>query len=107
MGVREMAACDGSVRDGVWGVRLLRGISGVVAAGMLVLTLVVAGSAVLGEVWRYPGPGGRTVGWHIGLAAVAVVAQVFTDRRRGLAAFSGSLVVFVAAGYLLVTQWWN
>ncbi len=102
-----MVACDGSARDGVRGVRLLRGISGVIAAGMVVLALVVAGSAVLGEVWRYPGPGGRMVGWHVGLAAVAVVAQVFTDRRRGLAAFSGSLVVFVAAGYLLVTQWWN
>ncbi len=107
MGVGEMVACGGSVRDGVSGVRALRGCSGVVTAGMVVLALVVAGSAVLGNVWGYPGPGGRAVGWHIGLAVVAAVAQIFADRRRGLAAFSGSVVVFVAAGYLLVTQWWN
>ena len=102
-----MAACGGSVWDGVRGVRVLRAISGAVAAGMVVLALVVAGSAIVGEVRGYPGPGGKMVGWHIGLAAAAVVGQVFADRRRGLAAFSGSLVVFVAAGYLLVTQWWN
>ncbi|MBU3063339.1 hypothetical protein KO481_17620 [Nocardia sp. NEAU-G5] len=87
--------------------RVLRGLSGVVAAGMVVLMLVVAGSAVLGALRGYPGPGMRMVAWHIGLSIVAVTAQVFTDKRRGFAAFSGSLVVFLAAGYLLVTQWWN
>jgi len=87
--------------------RLLRGISGAVAAGMVVLTLVVAGSAVLGGLRGFPGPGTSMVAWHIGLSVVAVAAQIFTDKRRGFAAFSGSLVVFVAAGYLLVTQWWN
>lgn len=87
--------------------RLLRGLSGTVAAGMVVLTLVVVGSAVLGAVRDYPGPGARMLAWHIGLSIAAVAAQVFTDKRRGFAAFSGSLVVFVAAGYLLVTQWWN
>ncbi|MQY19896.1 hypothetical protein [Nocardia macrotermitis] len=102
-----MVAVDGGARDGVWGVRFVRGVSGVVAAGMVVLALVVAGSAVLGDARGYPGPGMKMVGWHVGLAVVAMVGQVFADRRRGLAAFSGSVVVFVAAGYLLVTQWWN
>ncbi len=87
--------------------RVLRGLSGVVAAGMVVLTLVVAGSAVVGGLRGYPGPGMRMVAWHVGLSAVAVTAQVFTDRRRALPAFFGALVVFGAAGYLLVTQWWN
>jgi hypothetical protein len=87
--------------------RVLRGLSGVVAIGMVVLTLVVIGFAVLGHQRGFPGPGVRMVAWHIGLSAVVVVAQVVADRRRGFAAFSGSLVVFVAAGYLLVTQWWN
>jgi hypothetical protein len=41
------------------------------------------------------------------MAALALGAQIFSDRRRGIPAFFGSLVVFVAAGYLLVTQWWN
>jgi hypothetical protein len=88
-------------------VRVLRGLSGVVAAGMAVLTLVVAGSAVLGALRGYPGPGMSMVAWHIGLSIVAVTAQVITDKRRVFAAFSGASVVFMAAGYLLVTQWWN
>ncbi|WP_216898094.1 hypothetical protein [Nocardia alni] len=87
--------------------RVLRGLSGAIAAGMVVLTVVVAGSAVVGGLRGYPGPGMSMVAWHIGLSVVAVTAQVYTDRRRALAAFSGALVVFVAAGYLLVTQWWN
>lgn len=104
---RETVECDRSSRHRVDGVRVLRGISGSVAAGMVVLALVVCGSAVLGVRRGFPGPGMSMVAWHIGLATVAVLGQIFSDRRRGLAALSGSLVVFVAAGYLLVTQWWN
>ncbi|ATL70332.1 hypothetical protein [Nocardia terpenica] len=87
--------------------RVLRALSGIVAGGMAVLALVVLVTEVLGARDGFPGPGAASVGWHIGLAALAVAAQVFSDRRRGFAAFSGSMVVFVAAGYLLVTQWWN
>ncbi|MBF6327286.1 hypothetical protein [Nocardia transvalensis] len=87
--------------------RVLRAMSGTVAAGMVALTLVVIGAEILGVRRGFPGPGAATVIWHIGLSAAAVAAQIFTDRRRGFAAFSGSVVVFVAAGYLLVTQWWN
>jgi hypothetical protein len=87
--------------------RVLRALSGLVAGGMVVLTLVVIGSAVLGLVRGFPGPGGASVAWHIGLTIVVLVAQIFSDRRRGFAAFSGAAVVFMAVGYLLVTQWWN
>ncbi|RDI68586.1 hypothetical protein [Nocardia pseudobrasiliensis] len=87
--------------------RLLRALSGVVAGGLVVLTLVVIGAEILGARRGFPGPGASPVAWHIGLSALAVAAQLFADRRRGFAAFSGSVVVFGAAGYLLVTQWWN
>ncbi|MCM6775829.1 hypothetical protein NDR87_17695 [Nocardia sp. CDC159] len=87
--------------------RPLRALSGIVAGGLAALTLVVIGAEILGARRDFPGPGAATVAWHIGLSAVAVAAQIFADRRRGFAAISGVVVVFGAAGYLLVTQWWN
>lgn len=87
--------------------RLVRGLSGIVAGGLVVLCLVVIGAEVLGARRGFPGPGAATVAWHVGIALLAVCAQVFADRRRGFAAFFGAVVVFCAAGYLLVTQWWN
>ncbi|MFI5777882.1 hypothetical protein [Nocardia sp. NPDC051570] len=82
-------------------------MSGIIAGGLVVLTLVVIGAEILGAQRGFPGPGAGAVAWHIGLSAVAFAAQIFSDRRRGFAAFSGSMVVFGAASYLLVTQWWN
>ncbi|MEV6278203.1 hypothetical protein [Nocardia sp. NPDC051832] len=87
--------------------KVLRGTSGVVAAGTFVLTLVVVATAFIGARRGFPGPGGESVAWHVGTSIVVISAQVFADRRRGLAAFSGSMVVFVASGLLLWTQWWS
>ncbi|WP_308188507.1 hypothetical protein [Nocardia spumae] len=86
---------------------MLRALSGTVAAGLVVLALVVVGAAIAASQRGFPGPGATSVGWHIALAVLALGAQIFSDRRRGIPAFFGSVVVFVAAGYLLVTQWWN
>ncbi|WP_339380946.1 hypothetical protein [Nocardia jejuensis] len=82
-------------------------MSGVVAGGMVALAVTVVGAAIMGSERGFPGPGATDVGWHLGAATVAVAAQVFADRRRGFASFSGSLVVFLVAGYLLWAQWWN
>jgi hypothetical protein len=88
-------------------VSLLCALSGVVAGGLVVLTAVLVGAAMLGVPRGFPGPGGAAVAWHIGLTVVAVAAQIITDRHRGLAALAGATVVVAVAGYLLVTQWWN
>ncbi|MBL1076137.1 hypothetical protein JK358_17200 [Nocardia sp. 2] len=87
--------------------RVLRGFSGVIAAGTVVLALVVVGAEVLGYRRGFPGPGAADVAWHVAGAVVALGAQIFADRRHGFAAFCGSLVVFAVAGYLLWAQWWN
>ncbi|NEW50760.1 hypothetical protein GV792_11890 [Nocardia cyriacigeorgica] len=87
--------------------RLARGISGMVAAGTFVLALVVVGTAIIGARRGFPGPGGESVTWHVVSAAIVVAAQMYSDRHKGLAAFSGSLVVFLTAGVLLWTQWWS
>ncbi|MFC9893918.1 hypothetical protein ACFVMC_09505 [Nocardia sp. NPDC127579] len=85
----------------------LRGLSGMVAAGTVVLTLVVLATAFIGARRGFPGPGGESVVWHLGSSVVAISAQLFADRRRGFAAISGSMVVFIVCGLLLWTQWWS
>ncbi|WP_067817217.1 hypothetical protein [Nocardia inohanensis] len=87
--------------------KVLRGLSGVVTGGVVVLAATVVGAAVIGARRGFPGPGASSVAWHVAAALLAVAAQIFADRRQGFAAFSGSLVVFLVAGYLLWTQWWN
>lgn len=87
--------------------RLVRGLSGVVAAGVVLLALVVLGTAVLAGQRGFPGPGGESIAWHLVLAVAVVVAQVVADRRHGVAAFAASLAVFAAAGWLLWSQWWG
>ncbi|MFQ6326014.1 MULTISPECIES: hypothetical protein [unclassified Nocardia] len=87
--------------------RLVRGLSGVVAAGTFVLTLVVIGTAIIAARREFPGPGGVSVTWHLTASVTAIAAQIFSDRHRGFAAFSGSMVVFLAAGLLLWSQWWS
>ncbi|MFD0365564.1 hypothetical protein ACFQZZ_29360 [Nocardia sp. GCM10030253] len=71
------------------------------------LTLVVIGTAIIAARREFPGPGGESVTWHLAMSSTAVAAQIFSDKHRGFAAFSGSLVVFLAAGLLLWTQWWS
>lgn len=87
--------------------RVLRGLSGIVAGGMFVLALVVVGTAIIAARRDFPGPGSESVTWHIAASVIGVAAQIFSDRHRGLAALSGSLVVFIVAGLLLWTQWWG
>ncbi|MGW5573123.1 hypothetical protein ACWEVD_18165 [Nocardia thailandica] len=86
---------------------LLRGLSGLVAGGLIVLTAVVVTVAVVGARNEFPGPGAESLAWHLGITLVAVVAQVWADRRRGAATVPAALVVFAGAGLLLWTQWWN
>ncbi|MCD2108938.1 hypothetical protein O4214_09720 [Rhodococcus erythropolis] len=88
-------------------VRALRALSGTVAAGIVVLTLVIIGSAYLGGNRGFPGPGTTSITAHIAASVVALAAQIWCDRRRGIAAVAGSVVVLVVAGLLLVTQWWG
>ncbi|MBY4129188.1 hypothetical protein HQO83_12380 [Rhodococcus fascians] len=89
------------------GLRFLRGLSGVVTAGLIVLAIGVAVTQYLGHSRGFPGPGGLSVGAHIAAAVVAVVAQRIADHRRGFAAFVGALVVFGVTALVLWTQWWQ
>ncbi|WP_245649827.1 hypothetical protein [Nocardia shimofusensis] len=85
----------------------MRALSGTVAAGTVVLALVVIGAAFIGARRGFPGPGGESVLWHIAIAATVIGAQLFSDRSRGMAALVGSAAVFLASGILIWTQWWG
>nr|WP_314143479.1 hypothetical protein [uncultured Rhodococcus sp.] len=90
-----------------FGLRFLRGLSGIVTAGLVVLALGVAVTQYLGHSRGFPGPGGLSVAAHIVAAIVAVIAQRITDHRRGFSAVLAAIVVFVATGLVLWTQWWQ
>ncbi|GAB0107289.1 hypothetical protein JMUB6875_62830 [Nocardia sp. JMUB6875] len=87
--------------------RIVRGLSGIIAGGTVVLAATVVGTAIIGVRRGFPGPGWLDVTWHVAAAVAVVAAQIYTDRRQGFTAFLGSLVVFGIAGYLLWAQWWN
>ncbi|MFI1463317.1 hypothetical protein [Nocardia carnea] len=86
--------------------KVVRGLSGSIAAGLVVLACVVVGAAMIGARRGFPGPGAESVGWHIAIAAIAVAAQVYSDRKRGAATFVVAVFVLGAATLLLWTQWW-
>jgi hypothetical protein len=86
---------------------MLRGLSGSVVAGLVVLMLVVIGTEILGGDRGFPGPGISTVVWHVGATIVAVFLQRLADHRGRAVSVLGSFGVFVVAGALLWTQWWN
>lgn len=90
-----------------YGLRFLRGLSGIVTAGLVVLAIGVAVTQYLGHSRGFPGPGGVSVAAHIVAAVVAVFAQRIADHRRGFSAVRGVIVVFVVTGLVLWTQWWQ
>jgi asparagine N-glycosylation enzyme membrane subunit Stt3 len=90
-----------------YGLRFLRGLSGIVTAGLVVLAIGVAVTQYLGHSRGFPGPGGVSVAAHIVAAFVAVFAQRIADHRRGFSAVLGAIVVFVVTGLVLWTQWWQ
>ncbi|NLE82364.1 MAG: hypothetical protein GX610_22865 [Rhodococcus sp.] len=87
--------------------RWLLGLSGSVAAGTVVLTLVVVGAAYIGDNRDFPGPGQTSIVMHIGASVIALATQLWADRRSGAGAALGACVVMAVAGVLLWTQWWG
>lgn len=86
--------------------RLLRGVSGVLSAGLVGLTVVLLAGWAMTTRTGTAGPGTGMLLGHGAAAVVAVVAQVVADRRRDrtgvLAAWAAIvLVAAVVAGYWL------
>lgn len=87
--------------------RALRTVTGVLAAGVVVLALVVLGAALLTDARSGRGPQTGVVLAHLVAAVVVVGAQLLSDRqRRPTGMLAGSGVVLVVSAVLLWTQWW-
>ncbi|HEX2298670.1 MAG TPA: hypothetical protein VHH34_09165, partial [Pseudonocardiaceae bacterium] len=75
--------------------RALRGFSGVLAGGLVVLAVTVAGAQwLIGSAAR-PGPGTAFVLGHGTAALIAVVLQVVADRSQGARATLAATAVLV------------
>ncbi|AEF41775.1 hypothetical protein [Hoyosella subflava] len=95
-----------AARDGMV-VRALRGLSGALAAGLAVLTIVVVVVSHYAPERGLAGPGSASVFWHVTGGVVAVAAQIVADRSRGLLAFLWSVIVITTVGVVLFAQWWS
>ncbi len=102
---RRPAGGSEQVRPGL-AMRLLRGLSGSLAAGLVVLAVLLGVVHWLSGPDTVPGPGiGALVGHWVG-AVVAVALQWFADRRRGVQAVLAALAVLTVTVAVLWTWWW-
>ncbi len=88
------------------GVRAARGLSGLLAGGLVGLAIVVCAAQWLAGTSGRPGPGmAETVG-HVVAALAAVVLQLVADRLRGPSAALASGSILVIAAGVLWFGWW-
>lgn len=86
---------------------LLRGLSGSVAAAVVLLAVVVIAAQLLAASESWAGPGWLAVGGHVLAAVFAVLLQRFADHRTGAAAWAAGLSVFAVAFAALWLWWWS
>ena len=88
------------------GYGFLRGVSGVLAVGMVLLALFNIGVQFYANSLDLPGPGALAVTAHIVAALLVVVAQVIADRFNDWRAPVCSLAVLLISAATLWTFWW-
>jgi hypothetical protein len=88
-------------------VRAARGLSGLLAGGLVMLAIVVCVAQWLAGTSGRPGPGMSAVVGHVIGALVAVVLQRVADRSRGLLAALACGSVLVIAVVVLWFGWWS
>ena len=87
------------------GARLVRGLAGVLAGGLVVLALGLVAVEWAAGNSGVPGPGSGAIVAHVGAAVVAVVGQVVADRRRDRTGLLAALGVVVTASLVLGFGW--
>ncbi|MBV9728446.1 MAG: hypothetical protein JO309_03345 [Pseudonocardiales bacterium] len=89
------------------GGRALRGLSGVLAGGLVALAVAVCVAQGLASTSGRPGPGMAVVIGHVVAALAAVVLQLAADRALGRSAAVASYSVLVLAAGVLWFGWWT
>jgi hypothetical protein len=83
-----------------------RGLTGALAAGLVLLALGVLGVQIYAYTQHLPGPGGVAVTGHLVAAVLAVVCQRIADRSSGWRSALGVLAVLVITSATLWLFWW-
>lgn len=83
-----------------------RGLSGVLAGGLVALTIVVCLAQWLAATSGVPGPGAAAVVGHLMAAVVAVGLQLAAERSHGRTATLASCSVLLLAAAVLWFGWW-
>ncbi|SDZ38956.1 hypothetical protein SAMN05421504_114121 [Amycolatopsis xylanica] len=87
--------------------RWWRGLSGSVAAGLVVLALGVACTGALSLFTEINGPGAFSLFGHLIAAGLALLAQRYADRHRGAPAAAAALSVLVITVAAVWLFWWS
>ena len=82
-----------------------RTITGLLAGGLVALTLALVVAWFVADKVGSPGPGPGMLAWHTVAAVAAVVAQVQADRRTGLPGRLAMAAVVVITTVVLAVQW--
>jgi hypothetical protein len=88
------------------GLRALRGLSGVLAGGLVALAVTVAVAQWLISESDRPGPGTAAVTGHGAAALAAVALQLMAGRSRGGRAALAAAAVLVLVAGVLWFGWW-
>jgi hypothetical protein len=88
------------------GERVPRGLSGVLAGGLVVLAIAVCVAQWLASTSDRPGPGIAPVAGHVVAAAVAAALQRTADRCRGRSAALASYSIVALTAAVLWFGWW-
>jgi hypothetical protein len=87
------------------GTGLLRGLSGLLTGGLVVLAVALAIAWFVARQRGVPGPSGLTLAGHAAAAVAAVVLQRWADRVRGARAAAAALAVAAITAVVLAVQW--
>jgi len=85
--------------------RVWRGVTGTLAAGLVVLAVIVLAVQVFALANDAPGADFLFIGAHLVAAAAALVAQRVADRSQGAVAGVAGAVVVLLTGALLWFFW--
>lgn len=88
------------------GARVPRGLSGVLAGGLIALGIAVCLAQWLAATSGIPGPGAAAVVGHLVAAVVAIGLQLAAERSHGRTATLASWTVLVLAAAVLWFGWW-
>lgn len=83
----------------------LRGFTGLLAGGLVMLVVALLAAWAVAERFGTPGPGTGTLVWHACAAVAAVIAQRQADRRPGMPGVLAAVAVLVVTVVLLAVQW--